>query len=138
MVMICSMKLFSSVLDVIREAVPDVYITSNYEDVKSRVAAGDVDRLCIIIGGYNNSRVPWNTIRGYEAARELHDMDPTLPVLVINGWESSVSSVTGLLEKVSRDTFNEVHIDCNDFREDYDSGKLFSDFFHHGIMPGKG
>ena len=66
---------------------PDIYMTGNFEEVRAMVREKEIDRLCIVLGGYNCSEAHSNNIRGIKAARILHKINPDLPILVWNGTD---------------------------------------------------
>lgn len=124
------LKWFPSLAENLK-SIPNLLITSNYEEVLGLVKHDRIGRLCIIISGYNYSKSPSNNIEGYEAARELHKIQKDLPILIINGSEKEVSEKTGLLEIISKSTNNEIYIenDGEPVRERFFSGELFQDFY---------
>jgi len=130
--MIKSIDWYKDLINTFKEKVPGLYVTVNYEEIKAMVKAGEIDRLCILLGGYNYSKHPWNTIQGYEAAEDLHKISKDLPILVINGSNSEVSKETGLLEYISRDKENEVYLNNDEakMRERFFSGDLLQDFYN--------
>ena len=98
----------------IKEGVPDLFTTKNYEEVLGLVKAGDVELLCIVSGGHNYSKSWCNNIDGKQAVDELHTINPALPILVWDG-------VYG--EKPEGKKENETYLKMQDF--DYDHETLY-------------
>jgi hypothetical protein len=127
-VLIISLEWFPNLVARIRQ-LPDVLVTNNYEQLKGLVRENVVEKICVVIGGYNNSNSPCNTIEGYQAAKEIHEINSKIPMLIVDGEQTEVSPDTQMRQKVSVDTPTERYVHCGDYRKDFKSGKLFEDFF---------
>jgi hypothetical protein len=105
----------------LKERIPGLLATPNYEEVLGLVRSGEVEALCIVSGGYNYSKEACNTIRGESAATELHKINPDIPILI---WEGKNSS-----ETINRK--NETYVSASDY--DYNKGRTYKvteDFFN--------
>ena len=114
----------------IKGIVPDIQITPNYEEVLGLVKNNEKIRLCVITSGYNYSKSESNNIEGYEVARELHKINPDIPMMIVNGEETGFSE-EGLSIGISVDKENEIYINTNDekYHDKFVSGDLFKSFF---------
>jgi len=79
---------FSEISDTISEKTPDIFKTNNYEEALRIVMEKAVTHACIIGGGYNYSKASCNTVSGRQAAREFHEINPKMKLLVWNGVET--------------------------------------------------
>lgn len=114
----------------IQRLIPDLVITSNFEQVLGMAKTEELEQLCVIIGGFNYSKCPSNTIDGYKVAEEIHQIDPSIPMLIINGSKTEISKETGLLENVSQNTPTETYVENEDtIRTKFFTGELFLEFF---------
>lgn len=108
---------------------PGTYLTGNFEEVRAMVRENEINRLCIVMGGYNYSGSSSNNIRGVKAARVLHKIKSDLPILVWDGEE---------LGDVRGPEPNTVALDSGG----YESDKFFDltrDFLiGSDIKPGRG
>jgi hypothetical protein len=86
------MPWFETQIQKIRIDSPGVMVTSNYQEVESLVRAGEVERVCIVLGAYNYSKGGHsNSAPAGVAARELHALSPDLPLLAWNDPENELS-----------------------------------------------
>jgi hypothetical protein len=122
---------FSTLVTAIKKLVPDLIVTSNFEEVQALAKNGELGKLCVIISGYNYSGSPTNCIEGHEVAEKLHDINPNIPIMIINGAKTELSEETGLLEQVSKNSENEIYVDNSEelVRSKFFSGELFQEFF---------
>jgi hypothetical protein len=125
------LNMFPELIAKIKELIPGILITANYEEVLAMVKNNENIQLCILTNGYNYSKSPTNNIQGYEAAKALHEINSKIPILILNGAQNEVSEKTGLLENISISTDNEIYVDTGEdlYHEDFISLKIFSDFF---------
>ena len=73
-----------------------ILVTPNYEEVAALVRAKEAERVCIILGAYNYSKGgALNSAPAGVAAKELHGLNPDLPILAWNDIENTKSCVQG-------------------------------------------
>jgi hypothetical protein len=76
----------------IRKGIPDLLATTNGEQVLAMARQGEVDRVCIAFGACAFSE--------FELSKAIHDIDPTIPVLVMS---SDIPEIPSANEYVTTD-----------------------------------
>lgn len=77
--------LHKNVVRGIQDRFPEILVTPNFEQVKAMVKVSEVQRLLIISDVFNFSASKFNATRGQEAAEHLHQINPSLPMLIWSG-----------------------------------------------------
>lgn len=124
--LISSIDWFPTIIKEIETRVPGIKATVNFEEVYGMVKAGEVRSLCIIMGGYNYSKNPCNTISAWEATKEIHKINPNIPIL---SWNDFKYEENGLNEKIA----NELYLSS----DNTDKGGFFKtieDFFQQHVQ----
>lgn len=117
--LLSSMNFFPNIVETIRERIPDVLVTNNFEEVKALVTLQEVKAMCILSGAYNYAKAPCNTITAQHATKEFHAVNPAIPILVWNGFKEEIPE-----DKI----VNERYLVTDDLsREDF--YKITEDFF---------
>ena len=114
-------ELHSSVIERLPK---NVQVDSDLEKVLRQVRAGSVERICIYCDANNCIDIPDNCIRGQGAAERIHNIDPSLPILIMDGREYDppefpdippVCQVSGILKPATRK--EEVYLDFYSLEE---------------------
>ena len=81
-------EFFDNAKEKLTEIGLNIHISGNFEQVLAMAKTGELEKLCILVGGYNNSKSKYNNICGQKAAEEIHTINPDIPILVWNGREN--------------------------------------------------
>lgn len=123
--LICSIVHFESIVNKIKALIPDIYTSSNFEDIFSRIKTDEVKRICIIMGAYNYSGSSFNNIIGQEAAKLFHKSKPDIKILVWDGRDVEV--VDGRVKEVPVTEDNEIYLESGPGVDFYGTTKKFFD-----------
>jgi len=69
-----------------RRFAKSVTVENNFEQVIAMAKLKELDKLCIFMDVWNCSG-PFNQLRGQAAARKIHEIDPSIPIIIWDGRE---------------------------------------------------
>ena len=126
-------KLLESLTERFRSDYPDMEVTGNFEQVLAMVKLGEVSRICIFMGGINCSSSKSNMISGQMAAEKIHEINPSIPIMI---WGQDLEWDSESRGYVKRAPIfdNEKYMDIWDYDNDTDGFfKVIREFFNSNI-----
>lgn len=71
----------------IEELPKGVEVLTDLQELLSLVRGNEIHKVCIYMDADNCPGTPGNCVRGQGAAERIHEIDPTIPILIWNGRE---------------------------------------------------
>ena len=97
------MTIFDSVIEQFKLDTPGLFVTDNFENVYGMIKCNEIERLCIVMGGWNYSKSKFNNISAHDATKEIHKINPLLPILM---WNNGFNNELNFDKK-------EIHLDSS-------------------------
>lgn len=79
--------LCAHLIEHIKENMKDIVIENNFEQVIAIAKSGELEKLCIFMDVWNVSGRHCNGMRGQGAAELIHEIDPSIEILIWDGRE---------------------------------------------------
>jgi len=93
----------------------NVLATANFEQVLALAKLNEISKLAILICAYNYSKSTTNNCSGKKAAEEIHLIDPSIPILIWQGIESTDTDIYGANETYYNGNASEFLVEMRKF-----------------------
>jgi len=122
----------------------DLCIENNFEQIIAYAKLGKLTKLCIYMDVWNCYGRTHNGMRGQGAAEKIHEIDPSIPILIWDGREYDpipelkdalpCFQVIGKIHPIKNK--NELYLSFDDYSTD-EIKKITIDFFENNLDENK-
>jgi len=109
---------FGTLVETASHLIPDLYVTSNFEEVNARVKLGEIERICMILSVRNPET------SASKAAKMLHEINPGIQIMIWNDYEVDAPVRLG----------NQLYLDCMMYKT-WTFYQIMIEFFKGAFPP---